>query len=230
MFLQQLALLDGFEIARLDPVGPDFVHLVTECAKLAFADREAFYGDPGFVEVPLSTLLSPAYNAERRRLVTEQASHEQRPGTVPGHGGSVARGARPAALGQRARRARRRRSDLGRDAARRSVPRTRSGDTCHLDIVDRWGNMVSATPSGGWLHSSPIIPELGFCLGTRAQMFWLEEGLPASLAPGKRPRSTLTPSLALPRRASRRSPSARRAATIRTNGASPSSCGMSITA
>jgi gamma-glutamyltranspeptidase/glutathione hydrolase len=57
--------------------------------------------------------------------------------------------------------------------------------------------MVSATPSGGWLHSSPIIPELGFCLGTRAQMFWLEEGLPASLAPGKRPRSTLTPSLAL---------------------------------
>ena len=71
------------------------------------------------------------------------------------------------------------------------------GDTCHLDIIDRWGNMISATPSGGWLHSSPAIPELGFALGTRMQMFWLEEGLPQSLAPQRRPRSTLTPSLAL---------------------------------
>src|SRR5438309_6407876 len=72
-----------------------------------------------------------------------------------------------------------------------------SGDTVHFDIIDRDGNMVSSTPSGGWLHSSPVIPELGFPLGTRAQMFWLEEGHPASLAPGKRPRSTLTPTLAL---------------------------------
>src|SRR6185436_14284902 len=71
------------------------------------------------------------------------------------------------------------------------------GDTVHFDIVDKAGNMVSSTPSGGWLHSSPVIPELGFCLGTRAQMFWLEEGHPASLAPGKRPRSTLTPTMAL---------------------------------
>ncbi len=63
-------------------------------------------------------------------------------------------------------------------------------------MIDRWGNMVSATPSGGWLQSSPVIPELGCCLGTRMQMFWLEEGLPASLAPGKRPRSTLSPSMA----------------------------------
>ncbi len=72
-----------------------------------------------------------------------------------------------------------------------------AGDTCHVDVVDRWGNMVSATPSGGWLQSSPVIPELGFCLGTRMQMLWLEEGLPASLEPGKRPRSTLSPSIAL---------------------------------
>ena len=71
------------------------------------------------------------------------------------------------------------------------------GDTVHFDIVDQAGNMVSSTPSGGWLHSSPVIPELGFSLGTRAQMFWLEEGHPASLAPGKRPRSTLTPTMAL---------------------------------
>jgi gamma-glutamyltranspeptidase/glutathione hydrolase len=71
------------------------------------------------------------------------------------------------------------------------------GDTVHVDVADRYGNLVSATPSGGWLQSSPTIPGLGFCLGTRAQMFWLEEGLPSSLAPGKRPRTTLTPSLAL---------------------------------
>ena len=72
-----------------------------------------------------------------------------------------------------------------------------AGDTCHLDIIDRWGNMVSATPSGGWLQSSPVIPELGFCLGTRLQISWLDERSPSSLAPGKRPRSTLSPTLAL---------------------------------
>jgi gamma-glutamyltranspeptidase/glutathione hydrolase len=71
------------------------------------------------------------------------------------------------------------------------------GDTVHFDIIDQAGNIVSSTPSGGWLQSSPTIPELGFCLGSRAQIFWLEEGHPASLAPGKRPRSTLSPTLAL---------------------------------
>jgi gamma-glutamyltranspeptidase/glutathione hydrolase len=74
---------------------------------------------------------------------------------------------------------------------------TTQGDTCHLDVVDRWGNIVSATPSGGWLQSSPAIPGLGFCLGSRAQMFWLDEGLPSSLVPGARPRTTLTPTLVL---------------------------------
>ena len=73
----------------------------------------------------------------------------------------------------------------------------RRGDTCHVDVADRWGNVVTATPSGGWLQSSPVIPELGFCLGTRAQMFTLTPGLPATLAPRKRPRTTLTPTLAL---------------------------------
>ncbi|PWS52684.1 gamma-glutamyltransferase, partial [Streptomyces sp. FT05W] len=71
------------------------------------------------------------------------------------------------------------------------------GDTCHLDVVDRWGNMVAATPSGGWLQSNPVVPELGFPLGTRLQMAWLDEGLPNTLTPGRRPRTTLTPSLAL---------------------------------
>ena len=71
------------------------------------------------------------------------------------------------------------------------------GDTCHIDIVDRWGNLVSATPCGGWLQSNPVVPALGFPLGTRLQMAWLEDGLPNSLTPGRRPRTTLTPSLAL---------------------------------
>ena len=93
VLLQQLALLSGHDVGVLDPVGPDFVHLVTECAKLALADREAFYGDPDFVEVPLDHLLSAAYNAERRALVGEAASHELRPGEIPGFGGRIVEGA-----------------------------------------------------------------------------------------------------------------------------------------
>jgi gamma-glutamyltranspeptidase / glutathione hydrolase len=172
VFLQQLALLEGFDLAELAPA--DFVHTVVECAKLAFADREAWYGDPDFVEVPLDLLLSKGYADERRVLVGDTASAELRPG------GDDPRLASPIA---------------GAVAAGAGEP-TRAGDTCHVDVADRWGNLVSATPSGGWLWSSPVVPKLGFPLGTRAQMFWLEEGLPGSLEPGKRPRTTLSPSLA----------------------------------
>jgi len=210
--LQQLALLKGFALDGLDPTGPEFIHLQIECAKLAFADREKFYGDPEFNEIPIATLLSDAYNDERRKLVTDKASLEIRPGSIAGFGKTMrlrlAEGGRaavansgageptvgdipwthdeddlPDAIAMQARK----REKMG------AVP----GDTVHFDIVDKAGNMVSSTPSGGWLHSSPVIPELGFPLGTRAQMFWLEEGHPASLAPGKRPRSTLTPTMAL---------------------------------
>jgi len=194
VFLQQLALLQTYDLGKMDPLGPDFVHLVTEAAKLAFADREAFYGDPNFVEVPTLRLLSADYAAERRRLISAQASPELRPGSIPGFGGPVDYESAVGAFGGPAG------FDPiggGEPTTQGTLGQTRPGDTCHLDVVDRAGNMVSATPSGGWLHSSPIIPELGLCLGSRAQMFWLEEGLPASLAPGKRPRSTLTPSLAL---------------------------------
>jgi gamma-glutamyltranspeptidase/glutathione hydrolase len=198
--LQQLALLKGFDLDDLSPEHPDFVHTVVECAKLAFADRESFYGDPKFVDVPLDTLLSDRYNESRRRQVGDRASRELRPGQVPGYGaapvvrvadGAGADVAHAGAHGQ------------GEPTiARFGEPQVEPtgavrGDTCHLDVIDRWGNMVSATPSGGWLQSSPAIPELGFCLSTRGQMFWLQDGLPASLAPGKRPRTTLTPSLAL---------------------------------
>jgi gamma-glutamyltranspeptidase/glutathione hydrolase len=184
--LQQLALLKGFSLDGMDVVGPDFIHLVVECSKLAYADREKFYGDPKFVDVPFQTLLSDAYNAERRKLVTDKASMELRPGSVEGFGAIVK--LKPGA-----------RLIAGMGAGEPTVGRMGEvvGDTVHFDIVDKAGNMVTATPSGGWLQSSPVIPELGFCLGTRGQMFWLEEGHPASLAPGKRPRTTLSPTMAL---------------------------------
>ncbi len=189
VMLQQLALLKHFALDGLDVTEPEFIHLVVECSKLAFADREKFYGDPDFVTVPMETLLSDAYNDERRKLVHHSASLELQPGSVEGFGSVVklkrAEGAREAvgAMGAGE-------PTVGRFGEMR-------GDTVHFDIVDRAGNMVSATPSGGWLQSSPVIPELGFGLGTRGQMFWLEENHPASLAPGKRPRTTLSPTMAL---------------------------------
>ena len=187
--LQQLALLKGFELDDLDPTGADCIHLQVEAAKLAFADRDTFYGDPSFVETPIDVLLSDAYNAKRRALIGEQASFAQRPGAVSGFGRAF-----------EANRAADERSLAGLAGAGEPTvgPLGESqGDTVHLDVVDRFGNMVSATPSGGWLQSSPTIPELGFCLGTRAQMFTLDEHHPASLRPGKRPRTTLSPTLAL---------------------------------
>ncbi|MFE5186440.1 gamma-glutamyltransferase family protein [Streptomyces sp. NPDC056628] len=199
VLLQQLALLP----AELPPYGSaDYVHLLVEGCKLAMADREAWYGDAA--EVPLADLLSDAYNAGRRRLVGDTASFELRPGSPGGRTprlGAHARGAAVAAPGSV--------PGAGEPTVAKSprspVPGepevaadgTTRGDTCHLDVVDRWGNMVAATPSGGWLQSNPVVPELGFPLGTRLQMTWLEEGLPSSLTPGRRPRTTLTPTIAL---------------------------------
>ena len=205
--LQQLALMKQFKLGRIDPTDADFVHTLVEASKLAYADRDKFYGDPDFVEVPLATLLSDAYNAERIKLIGARASLEQRPGTIGTFGKQlpvrVAGGTRKVAgAGE---------PTVGKfwthdDAHDPSVviedatldrAGAMRGDTVHFDIIDRDGNMVSSTPSGGWLQSSPVIPALGFCLGTRAQQFWLDEQHPSALAPGKRPRTTLTPSLAL---------------------------------
>ncbi len=172
VFLQQLALLTGFDLEEMGLGSAEYVHTVVESSKLAFADREAYYGDPGFVDVPLDSLLSTDYNDERRSLIGDEASDALRPG-----GGRLPK--------------------LVETAATVGAGEPTRGDTVHLDVADRFGNLVSATPSGGWLQSSPVIPELGWPLGTRAQMFWLEEGLPSSLAPGKRPRTTLSPSIAL---------------------------------
>jgi gamma-glutamyltranspeptidase/glutathione hydrolase len=185
VFLQQLSLLAGLGLADFEPGGAQYIHTVVECAKLAFADREAWYGDPGFADVPLEVLLSADYAAQRRGLVGPSASAELRPGS-PG-------GARPRLPEFVTGPARVAAAGLGSG----EPTLTHSGDTCHLDVADRFGNLVAATPSGGWLQSSPVIPGLGICLGTRAQMFTLTPGLPNSLAPGKRPRTTLSPSLAL---------------------------------
>jgi gamma-glutamyltranspeptidase/glutathione hydrolase len=179
VLLQQLALLDGFDLQELEADSAEYVHTLVECAKLAFADREAWYGDPHFADVPLAELLSREYAAERRGLVDDSASEDLRPGSPVGREPRLAppiagSPLQPAGTGEPTR-----------------------GDTCHVDAVDRQGNLVSATPSGGWLHGSPVISDLGFPLGTRAQMFWLHEGLPSSLEPRKRPRTTLSPSLAL---------------------------------
>ena len=189
VFLQQLALLRGFDLAAMEPAGADFVHTVVECAKLAYADREAFYGDPRFGDVPLTSLLSDDYNEARQALVGAKASLALRPGAVDGH--------TPWVDHEAASRAGLALSSAGVGEPTVSRLGVTGADTCHLDVIDRWGNMVSATPSGGWLQSSPVIPELGFSLGTRGQMFWLRPGLPNSLAPGKRPRTTLSPSFAL---------------------------------
>ncbi|MDF3061110.1 MAG: putative gamma-glutamyltranspeptidase [Microvirga sp.] len=205
--LQQLALLKGFELDGLDPAGPDFIHLQVEAAKLAFADRDTFYGDPNFVPVPVETLLSGAYNDLRRKLIGNRASLELRPGTIPGFGKAIdaraAEGRRVAVAATGAGEPTVGRvwthdddDDPALEGALAATGAVR-GDTVHFDIIDRQGNMISATPSGGWLQSSPVIPALGFCLGTRAQQFWLDPEHPAALMPGKRPRTTLSPTMAL---------------------------------
>lgn len=200
--LQMLAILDGFDDEHLDPSTELGAHTILEAEKLALADREAYYGD---ADVPLDYLLSDEYAAERRKLITDAASHEFRPGHVPGrepYTPALRTEYVPPALAA---------DDGGPGTKGGTVPGAAAGageptvtetgetrgDTCHIDVVDRWGNMIAATPSGGWLQSSPAIPELGFCLGTRLQMTWLEAGTPSTLTPGKRPRTTLTPTLVL---------------------------------
>jgi gamma-glutamyltranspeptidase/glutathione hydrolase len=147
----------------------DYIHTWTECAKLAFADREHYYGDPDFADVPLDMLLSKEYADERRELVDpNEASMLLRPGKAD-----------PIELEPT------------------TIKGGFEGDTVHCEAVDPMGNMISATPSGGWIRTSPLVPGLGFCMGTRGQQFNLQEGHPNCLQPGKKPRITLTPSLVM---------------------------------
>ena len=176
VLLQSLNLLEGYDLAAMGHNSADYIHTVVECMKLAYADREFYYGDPLFVDVPFDRLLSKDYAAERRRLVDPAAaSMELRPG------------GRPAIAAKNV-------TDVNRAFAEQAG--CGGSDTTKLEVIDSAGNMVSATPSGGWLPSSPVVPGLGFPLGTRGQMFSLAAGHPNCIEPGKRPRTSLTPSLA----------------------------------
>ncbi len=190
VLLQTLQLLSNTGIGQMPVEGSDFIHTTIEAIKLAYADREAYYGDPDFYEVPMDRLLSSDYARMRAGMIGADASDQTRPGRLAGleHLADAAI-ARVADLAEVA---------VGADAGEPTMAHlaNRRGDTVHIDVIDRWGNMVSATPSGGWLQSSPIVPGLGFALNSRAQMFWLAPDLPSSLAPGRRPRTTLTPSMA----------------------------------
>ena len=181
VFLQLQRLVESLDLAAFRRSEPASLHHWIEAAKLAFADREALYGDPRFVDVPLDLLLSVEYAREREALIDPQrASHDIRPG----------RGALPASWPWGS-------VDPVAVAEPQAFAAAKGrGDTTHLDAVDAAGNLVAATPSGGWIMSSPVIPDLGFPIGTRGQMFCLDPEHPDVVVPGKRPRTTLTPSQA----------------------------------
>ena len=184
VLLQALAILDGFEDRELDLHTAAGIHRTVEAMKLAMADREAYYGD-GMTAATLTTLLSTAYAGRRRALITDTASWDLRPGNAdhlpkPFLPELNTPDAAVSAM-------------LGEPTV--ALTGVTNGDTCHLDVVDQWGNMISATPSGGWLQSSPTIPELGFCLGTRLQMTHLDPASPSALRPRRRPRTTLSPTI-----------------------------------
>ncbi|WP_104140534.1 gamma-glutamyltransferase family protein [Arthrobacter sp. ZGTC131] len=224
--LQTLAILGGFDDDRLDPSTELGAHTILEAQKLALADREAYYGDADvpldyllsaeyaasrreLIAESASHDFRPGRVHGREPFMPALRTEYVPPALAGDDGGSgLSSGvvAGMAGVGE---------PTLGEptpgyptlgeptpgyptlgEPTVEATGETR-GDTCHLDVVDRWGNMVSATPSGGWLQSSPAIPELGFCLGTRLQMTWLDEGTPSTLTPGKRPRTTLTPTLVL---------------------------------
>ncbi|VXB47292.1 Gamma-glutamyltranspeptidase [Arthrobacter sp. 9V] len=185
VLLQCLAILKNFDDEHLDPSTALGAHTIIEALKLAMADRDSFYGDSRAEPADLTALYSDAYGRDRAQLISDYASKDFRPGALPGI--PAHRPPLVNALDST--------SALGAGEPTVRITGETRGDTCHLDVVDRYGNMVSATPSGGWLQSSPAIPELGFALGTRLQMTWLDESSPSALRPGARPRTTLSPTL-----------------------------------
>nr|WP_299849501.1 gamma-glutamyltransferase [uncultured Roseovarius sp.] len=198
VLLQGLALAKAIGMSDIELDSARFYHALIEVMKLTYADRETFYGDPNFIDVPLSTLLSASYVEARARLISDRADLTWRPGTITGFGYQVDY---DAAANMEIDKAALLAAGIGeptsKSQASEAVAGIVNGDTCHINVVDKWGNMISATPSGGWMESSPIIPELGVCLGTRLQMMRLDPDAPDALVPGKRPRTTLTPTLVL---------------------------------
>ncbi|SMC20298.1 gamma-glutamyltranspeptidase / glutathione hydrolase [Desulfacinum hydrothermale DSM 13146] len=172
VFLQMLRLLEGFHLESLEPNSADYLHIWTEAAKLAFADREQYYSDPRFVDVPLDRLLSPEYSEKRRALIDRRrASSEHRPGDPVGGKALL-------------------------DPDRIFFWDSWGYGTVHVAVADGDGNLAALTPSGGWISGNEVVPSLGFPLGTRLQTFYLDPAHPNVAAPRKRPRTTLSPSLA----------------------------------
>jgi gamma-glutamyltranspeptidase/glutathione hydrolase len=191
VLLETLAALKNRGLGGLDPAGPEFIHWVVESIKLAMADREAYYGEGIDHRRLLGRLLSDETIAERSASLGAGASLAYRPALISGLEPEAALAVEIAKAA----------ADLTEGSGEPTFGRPAEevkgrGDTCHISVVDKFGNMVAATPSGGWLQSSPMIPELGLALGSRAQMFRLDARSPSALAPGKRPRTTLSPSLA----------------------------------
>jgi len=176
--LEMLNVLEGYDLRAMKHNSADYIHTLTEAMKLAFADRDRYYGDPDFVAVP-TELLSKDYAAMRRGLIDpKRASLEQRPGDPVNKRPLINNGTHPA-LGQS------------------TVPEAaRANDTTCVNVIDKDGNLFSATPSGAWLPAV-VAGDTGVLLGQRMQSFLLEEGHPNVLQPGKRPRITLTPTLVL---------------------------------
>ena len=200
VFLQQLAMLRHMDIGSYAADSAEFVHRIAEVTKLAMADRLAWYGDPDYVDVPIAALLSDEYARKRVKAIAAEASTSINPGHPLGRVPVLPdlKAAERALAGSDGR------FGLGEPTFADLPPvdtwaerEIFVGDTCHLDVIDKDGNMVAATPSGGWLSSSPVVPGLGFSINTRLQMTWLDEGTPGYLQPGKRPNTTLSPGMAL---------------------------------
>src|SRR5262249_19096753 len=176
VFLQALNMLEHDDLVALGHNSAEYLHRVVESLKLAYADRDTYYGDPLFAKIPANVLLSKEYAAERRKAVATRASLEFVPGTVNG-----VPGRHPSVV----------------DMARARIDdELMARDTTCVNAVDKDGVMFSATPSGAWLPSV-IAGDTGVLMGQRMQSFLLEPGHPNVLEPGKRPRVTLTPTLVL---------------------------------
>jgi gamma-glutamyltranspeptidase/glutathione hydrolase len=180
VMLEMLNLLEGYDLRAMGHNSPDYIHTLTETMKLAFADRDRYYGDPDFVRVPGAELLSKDYAAARRALIDpDHASMEQRPGDPFSGRPVLPDNSQPGLTGSS------------------SVPEAaRAHDTTCVNVIDKDGNLFTATPSGAWLPGV-VAGDTGMMLSSRLQSFLLTEGHPNVLEPGKRPRVTLSPTMVL---------------------------------
>ena len=171
--LQTLAIMWRFDLKKIGFGTPDYCHLLIEAMKLAYADREQYYGDPEMTKVPGEVLLSDLYSTQRAKLIDmKNASTQLRPGDARRNAALLPEG-------------------------EKLTPKDWGAGTVHVDAVDAKGNMASFTPSGAWISSAEVIEPLGFPLSTRMMTFYLGPAHhPNVMAPGKRPRTTLTPSMA----------------------------------